>query len=168
MTRSPRIVENTESHSAEVGRQLRSLIAGFADSDGPHETAIPGLRFHRYSQRTGPSCSSFGPALSFVVQGAKRVTLATEKHDYDDDHYMLVSFDLPIFLGDPHVAATPEVPFLCLTLDLDLLGIADLLSHADPLLPHEVPAERGLAVGRMTSRTRRCAAALGTLARNAA
>jgi len=103
------------------------------------------VRFHRYSHPTNPSCNSFGPALSFVAQGAKRVTLGAEKYDYDDDHYLLVSFDLPVFWEIRR--ATPEVPFLCLTLDLDLLGIKDLLPHADPPVPHEVPTERGLQSG---------------------
>jgi AraC-like DNA-binding protein len=141
-------VENATYDRSALALDLRSVIARFADSDGPHDTAIEGLRFHRYSHPTKPSCSSFGPALSFVAQGAKRVTLGAEKHDYDDDHYLLVSFDLPMFWEIRR--ATPQVPFLCLTLDLDLLGIRDLLSHADPLVPHEVPTERGLAVGRMT------------------
>src|SRR5579872_3738298 len=141
-------VENRTNERSAIAQELRSVIARFADSDGPHDTAIEGLRFHRYSLPTKPSCSSFGPALSFVAQGAKRVTLGSEKHDYDDDHYLLVSFDLPIFWEIRR--ATPGIPFLCLTLDLDLLGIRDLLSHADPLVPHEVPTERGLAVGSMT------------------
>ncbi len=142
------ITENATGNRSAVALDLRSVIARFADSDGPHETAIEGLRFHRYSHPTSPSSGSYGPALSFVAQGAKRVTLGTETHDYDDDHYLLVSFDLPIFWEIRR--ATPEVPFLCLTLDLHLRDVADLLSHADLQGPQEVPTERGLAVGRLT------------------
>jgi AraC-like DNA-binding protein len=143
------ITKNGSPEGSATAQTLRSVIARFAESDGPHETAIGGLRFHRYSQPVGPSSSSVGPALSFVVQGAKRVTLGAERYDYDDDHYLLVSFDLPMFWEIRR--ATTDVPFLCMTLDLDLVGIADLLSRADPLIENEVPAERGLAVGRMTS-----------------
>src|ERR1022692_579245 len=101
-------VENTRRDRSAIALELGSIIARFADSDGAHETAIEGLRFHRWSQPTGASCGSYGPALSFVAQGAKRVTLGAEKHDYDDDHYLLVSFDLPIIWEIRR--ATPEVP----------------------------------------------------------
>jgi AraC-like DNA-binding protein len=131
-----------------VALELGSIIARFADSDGTHRTAVEGLRLHRWSQPTGASCNVCGPTLSFVAQGAKRVTLGDEQHDYDDDHYLLVSFDLPIVSEIRR--ATPEVPFLCLTLDLDLRGIADLLPHTDVAVPRDVPTERGLAVGRLT------------------
>jgi hypothetical protein len=81
-----RSLETTTYDRSAIAPDLRSVLARFADSDGPHETAIEGLRFHRYSHPTQPACSRFGPALSFVTQGEKRVTLGAEKYDYDDDH----------------------------------------------------------------------------------
>jgi AraC-like DNA-binding protein len=148
MTTALGSVESARHGPSAIALELGSIIARFADSDGAHETAIEGLLFHRWSAPTAASCGSYGPALSFVAQGAKRVTLGTEKHDYDDDHYLLISFDLPLISEIRR--ATPEVPFLCLTLELDLRGIADLLSHADLPVAREVPTERGLAVGRLT------------------
>ena len=127
---------NAKNDRSAVALELGSIIARFADSDGPHQTAIEGLRFHRWSQPTAASCNVCGPTLSFVAQGAKRVTLGDERHDYDDDHYLLVSFDLPIVSEIRR--ATPDTPFLCLTLDLDLRGIADLLSHSDVMVPRDV------------------------------
>jgi AraC-like DNA-binding protein len=138
----------TADDRAAPARDLRSIIARFAGSDGTHRTAIAGLRFHRWSQPTAASCNTYGPTLSFVAQGAKRVTLGDEKHDYDDEHYLLVSFDLPIVSEIRR--ATPSVPFLCLSLDLDLHGIADLLSDSDLRVPRDVPTDRGLAVGKVT------------------
>jgi AraC-like DNA-binding protein len=141
-------VQGTELGRSAVALELGSIIARFADSDGAHRTAIEGLSFHRWSRPTGLSCGSYGPALSFVAQGSKRVRLGAEKHDYDDDHYLLVSFDLPLMWEIRR--ATREAPFLCLTLDLDLRSIADLVLHTDDL-PREVPPQSGLAVGRLTA-----------------
>ena len=137
----------------KIGRSLIALelgknIARFADTDGAHDTPISGLRFHRWSQPPAASCNISRPILSFVAQGAKRVTLGNEARDYDDDHYLLVSFDLPIISEIRR--ATPEAPFLSLTLDLDLRSIADLMAHTEDRPSRDVPMERGLAVGRLT------------------
>jgi hypothetical protein len=40
---------------------LKSVIARFASSDGTYETAIDGLRFHRYSHPTRPLKSTTTP-----------------------------------------------------------------------------------------------------------
>ncbi len=144
-------VENSESPRYDrtaIALELRSVIARFAESDGPHQTAIAGLSLHRWSQPMEPANGSYGPAISFVAQGAKRVTLGAEQHDYDDDHYLLVSFDLPLTWEIRR--ATPETPFLCLTLDLDMRGIADLISGSELDTPKELPPHTGLAVGRLT------------------
>jgi len=136
--------QNQSSLASEVGR----IIARFADSDGAHDTPISGLAFHRWSQPTAASCNVCRPIVSFIAQGAKRVTLGDEARDYEHDHYLLVSFDLPIISEVRR--ATPEVPFLSLSLDLDLGIIADLMASTDDRLSRDVPTERGLAVGRLT------------------
>jgi AraC-like DNA-binding protein len=88
------------------------------------------------------------PILQFVAQGAKRVTLGDETRDYADDHYLLVSFDLPIISEVRR--ASPALPFLALSLDLDLGSIAELMTFTDDRSSRDVPTERGLAVGRLT------------------
>lgn len=148
MIQTLRTAERRQANRSAVALELGAIIARFADSDGTHITAVDGLRFHRWSRPTAASCTVYKPTLSFVAQGAKRVTLGDETHDYDDEHYLLVSFDLPIVSEIRR--ATPDEPFLCLTLDLDLREIADLMSRSDLQLSRDVPTERGLAVGRLT------------------
>jgi len=131
-----------------VASELAGIIARFTDTDGAHDTPVGGLLFHRWSQPTAASCNVCRPILSFVAQGAKRVTLGDEARDYEYDHYLLVSFDLPIISEIRR--ATPEEPFLSLSLDLDLGTIADLMAHTDVRPSRDVPTERGLAVGRVT------------------
>jgi AraC-like DNA-binding protein len=142
------ITESPEGDRSPIASEVGKIIARFADTDGAHETPISGLLFHRWSQPTAASCNICRPILSFVAQGAKRVTLGDEARDYEYDHYLLVSFDLPIISEIRR--ATPEVPFLSLSLDLDLGSIADLMAHTDDPLSRDVPTERGLAVGRLT------------------
>ncbi len=131
-----------------VSVELGEIIARFTDSDGAQATPIRGLTLHRWSQPTAASCNVCRPIVSFIAQGAKRFTLGDETRDYESDNYLLVSFDLPIISEVRR--ATPEAPFLSVSLDLDLAGIADLMVHADERLSRDVPTERGLAVGRVT------------------
>jgi AraC-like DNA-binding protein len=141
-------MKTAQTERSRIATELGTLIARFADGDGAHQTLISGLRLHRWSQPTAASCNIYHPILSFVAQGSKRVTLGNEAHDYDDDHYLLVSFDLPIISEVRR--ATPAVPFLSLTLDLDLATIADLMAHTDERSSRDIPTESGLAVGRLT------------------
>jgi len=142
------IMKEPEVARSHIALELGEIIARFADADGAHDTPISGLRLHRWSQPPAASCNVYRPIFSFVAQGAKRVTLGDEARDYDDDHYLLVSFDLPIISEIRR--ATPQVPFLSLTLDLDLGAIADLITHTAGRLSRDVPSERGIAVGRLT------------------
>jgi AraC-like DNA-binding protein len=141
-------VETRDGDRSPVATEVGKIIARFADGDGAHDTPIRGLVFHRWSRPTAASCNVYRPILSFVAQGAKRVALGDETRDYEYDQYLLVSFDLPIISEIRR--ATPEVPFLSLSLDLDLGSIADLMAHAGDLPSRDVPTERGLAVGRLT------------------
>jgi len=141
-------VETRTGDRSPIAWEIGKIIARFAETDGAHVTPISGLLLHRWSRPTAASCNVTGPILSFVAQGAKRVTLGDEARDYGYDRYLLVSFDLPIISEIRR--ATPEVPFLSLSLDLDLAGIADLMAHTDDRRSRDVLTERGLAVGRLT------------------
>jgi AraC-like DNA-binding protein len=145
-----RLLENRADDSrSPIASEVGRIIARFADTDGAHDTPIAGLRFHRWSQPTAASCNVLRPVLAFIAQGSKRITLGDEARDCDADQYLLNSFDLPIISEVRR--ATPQVPFLSLTLDLDLGGIVDLMAHTGERLSRDVPTGRGLAVGRVTA-----------------
>jgi AraC-like DNA-binding protein len=148
MLRTATTVKTLERGRSPIASELGKIIARFADGDGAHDTPISRLHFHRWSQPTAASCNVYRPTFSFVAQGAKRVTLGDEVRDYEHDHYLLVSFDLPIISEIRR--ATRDAPFLSLSLDLDLVSIADLMAQMDAGLSRDVPTERGLAVGRLT------------------
>ncbi len=141
-------MKTLEIDRSPIALEVGQVIARFADTDGAHQTPIKGLLFHRWSQPTAAACAVCRPILSFVAQGAKRVTLGDEVRDYEYDYYLLVSFDLPLISEIRR--ATPLVPFLSLSLDLDLGIIAELMAQTRDPASRDVPTERGLAVGRMT------------------
>lgn len=124
--------------------ELAQLVDRLTMSNGVFETANPGLALVRLSEAVGPMISVQEPALCVIVQGRKQVTLGEEQYIYDDEHYMLVSVDLPI--TGQVLEASPERPYLSLRLDLDLKIVADLLAAGAEVKPSE---GRALSVSRL-------------------
>jgi AraC-like DNA-binding protein len=78
-------------------------------------------------------------AICIVAQGAKRVVLDGATFDYDEDHLIVSSVDVPVSYH--LVRATAAAPFLCLRLALDPVRIAPLVPKVFPVgLPSKTPA----------------------------
>src|SRR6185312_6523338 len=99
---------------APAKRELVALLQRRTASEGQNETAIPALKFYRYSQPTEPANVLMEPAVYVVVQGRKRVTVGGRSYVYDPSRYLAVSVDLPA-VGYV-LEASPEKPYLCMTL----------------------------------------------------
>lgn len=126
-------------------RKLAAAIARFAGTAGVHQTVLPGLRLSRRDGPTTPTALFYSPALTLVAQGAKEVQFAGRSYTYDQAHYLLTSFDLPV--SSRVSTASREMPFLCLSLELDLKLAGELMVEM-PALPTQ-PAGSGLAVSRI-------------------
>ncbi len=138
-----------QERSAMAARQqdLAERVARLAPVDGVHPAPVPGLHLVRASAPTLMMPSVYQPCLCVVVQGRKRAQLNEEVFHYDALNYLVVSVTLP--MRGQVLEASPERPYLCLRLDLDLDEIARLLLElgdrgAAPLAP-----DRGLFVARM-------------------
>jgi AraC-like DNA-binding protein len=60
----------------------------------------------------------------------KRVVSGSDVHVYDAAHYLVTSVDVP--MAHQVLAASPEKPFMSLTLELDVMVLAELLMNAPP------------------------------------
>ncbi len=130
-------------------RELSTILAQFARTNGLHTTDIPGLTLFRQNCRSSPACGIYQPSLILVAQGAKRALLADEVYNYDQMHYLITSVDLPIL---SHVTrATPEVPYLCVTLRIEPRFLAELIAQMDVRGPSAIPTSRGIAASRITA-----------------
>lgn len=130
-------------------RELAGIIARHTPGDGSHATAVPSLSLHRRSGPTEPMCALYQPALTVAVQGAKRVVLGGRPYLYDSGHYLVTSIDLPV--AAQVVQASPEVPNLCLALDLDARRMSALMSETALPRPRAAPLERGLSVSPLSA-----------------
>lgn len=89
----------------------------------------------------------YEPALCLVAQGRKRVVLDEVAYVYDSSQYVVVTVDLPL-LGSI-LEASEERPFLCVSLNLDLKVLSELLiEHGGNVPP--VESRLGLILGDVT------------------
>ena len=68
-----------------------------------------------------------------MVQGRKQVVLGNETYVYDRARYLAVSMELPV-MGNV-LEATPEVPYLCMTLRVDPRELAALIVETGRPVP---------------------------------
>ncbi|MFC0011926.1 AraC family transcriptional regulator [Devosia nitrariae] len=104
---------------------LSQAIAQFCEVDGIHATALDRLQLVRMSQPTQPVHGIHRPAVCIVAQGRKQVMLGDAPFTYGGEHCLVVSVDLPI-VGHV-IEATPELPYLCLRLELDSALLSEII-----------------------------------------
>jgi len=114
-----------DQDSAPIQRPdgLAAAVAELAQSDGDHQTQIPGLNLYRRSFVTDPLPCIYGLGLGLTVQGRKRVMLGDEVFHFAPGHSLLTTVDLPV---TSHVSeASAAEPFLGMALALDAQAILE-------------------------------------------
>ncbi len=130
----------------EQMKELAELIERNVTTDGTHETSIAGLRFVRSSRISEPVYSVYEPSLCVVAQGSKLVLLGEESYKYDSASYLTASVHLPI--TGQIVKATPEKPYLCVHLQLEMSQIFEVVQSSNQEKPNSSPG-RGLVISRI-------------------
>jgi AraC-like DNA-binding protein len=119
-----------------------------------HETVIPELKLYRFSRPTDPLHVLYEPAVFVVVQGRKHVTLGDQTYVYDRSQYLTCSMDLPV-VGKV-VEASPEEPYLCMTLAVDPRDLAGLIVEMRRQLPRDDHDGRALYVSPLPAPLLEC------------
>lgn len=108
-------------------REMASIIARFASSDGEYTTTISSLFFNRRSSPTQPIHAAQWPCFALVVQGAKSLKLGSEVYRYGVGDYLVVSLDLPVA---SHVTeASAELPHLGLGMSISPDRLKEVLGR---------------------------------------
>ena len=137
-----------ESGVAARQQSLAAIIERYCGGvDGLRETPVPGLAFFRASQPQGPMCGVYRSVLAIIPQGAKRVVLGDEAYEYDRDHYLLTSVDLPV-MGQVTQASAGR-PYLCFILDIDPRKVTELLGSLDFSAVATATTARGMGVSAL-------------------
>lgn len=95
-------------------------------------TPIEGLMLSRQDSVSHAESCFYQPMIAIVVQGFKRSMLTNAEYNYGAKHCMVVSLDMP---GVYHITeASPEEPFLSISIKLDKYIISQLLTEL-PVAP---------------------------------
>ena len=114
--------DRAQANQAELAQRIARAIR----SDGGAEP-LKGLRLFRSSRPTKLHSVST-PSFCVIAQGSKEVFLANESYQYDPAHYLLYTAELPILVQITD--ASPEQPYLSLSLDLDSVLVGSVLVEA--------------------------------------
>ncbi|MCA9886587.1 MAG: AraC family transcriptional regulator, partial [Anaerolineae bacterium] len=115
-------MDRAQANQAELAQRIARAIR----SDGGAEP-LKGLRLFRSSRPTKLHSVST-PSFCVIAQGSKEVFLANESYQYDPAHYLLYTAELPILVQITD--ASPEQPYLSLSLDLDSVLVGSVLVEA--------------------------------------
>ncbi|WP_041743264.1 AraC family transcriptional regulator [Collimonas fungivorans] len=150
MENSGTIKDSGADHLVSIKQlELARLIEQYTVIDGTHQTAIAPLNLVRLSQPSAPAHGLHKPALCIIAQGQKQAMLADEVYIYNSAQYLVVSVDLPV-MG--HVTqATPELPYLCLRLDLEPKEIGDMIMTGEVRAKKPDLPARGMFVSKANS-----------------
>ncbi len=110
---------------------LRSALLKWLPSQARLETAVSGLAISRFDEEVSSSRCFYTPMVALVVQGFKYSVIGDYEANYGELHCVTVGIDMP---GVYHIKdASPDAPFLSLSVKLDRRIIAQLMTE-DPSL----------------------------------
>lgn len=87
-------------------------------------TQLPNLSVFKRTEKMTPSVCLIQPSVVAVVQGVKQMWLAGQGYQYDVDHYLLTSVELPGY--SEVLQATKEQPCLGFSYAIDFALVAEL------------------------------------------
>ncbi len=138
MIESSREFRSTEP---ELGR----LIRLYAQTDGVHPTAVPGLFMIRESTVSEPIARVNEVSFCLIAQGEKEVWLGEQSFRYGPGNYIVASVELPV--TGQVMLASPDFPYLALKLEFSPTEVLEALSGTDaqPVLGRN--ARRAMFIG---------------------
>ncbi|MBW6423485.1 AraC family transcriptional regulator [Rhizobium sp. XQZ8] len=104
--------------------EIRDLVSRNA-AGRRTETAVPRLAIMKGDNPTGMMPSVYEPMLCLVLQGSKCVVIGDQAMHYDSASYFVSSVEIPA--SGQIVDASPERPYLALSLTLNMTAIAEIL-----------------------------------------
>jgi AraC-like DNA-binding protein len=137
--------ENDDTRIARINRLLKEKLLRRLPEPGRYPTAIEGFMIaRRHDARELENCV-YRPLVAVVLQGSKRSVIGSEEYRYGENHCLVIGVDVP---SANHVlVASPEKPFLAVTLDLDRYLITQLGAEIPPRLGNG--STKGMAVAEV-------------------
>ncbi|MFV1849500.1 MAG: AraC family transcriptional regulator [Porticoccaceae bacterium] len=142
------VQEKTGSTGGFTQSALASRIAKWTTGVNAVSDLVPGLTLHRWETPTEQTSYMLAPSICLIGQGRKRVMLGEDIFEYDAHRFLITSIDLPVVSNI--IEATPDQPYLGLTLDLDIRSMAQMILNTEMPSPRPLSDRRGIAVSQVT------------------
>ena len=135
---------NERERLAKTNSLLKEKLLHWMPEPGRYPTAIEGFMISRRHDAKELENCVYKPLVAVVLQGSKRSVIGSEEYRYGENHCLVIGVDLP---SANHVLdASPEKPFLAVTLDLDKYLITQLAAEIPPSSRLENGSYKGMAV----------------------
>lgn len=128
---------------------LADLIQGQIGQQQRLETQITGLSLHRWTHATEPASYMMAPSICLVGQGRKRLFLGDDTFVFDRHSFLITSVNLPVVAQV--LEASPEQPYLGLTMELDLRAISELMLDNPSSIKSSADDRLSVAVNKLPS-----------------
>ncbi len=133
---------------------LAGHIAHWTGALNRLDTAVPGLTLHRWTAPTEATSYVLPPSVCLIGQGRKLTVVGEESYVYDAQTYLITSVDLPVVARI--LEASEEVPYLGLSLELDLRTISHLILAHDVSAAPRGENRMGIAVSQVSTELLDC------------
>ena len=128
-----------EAEVIEKRKVLKSLILRWIGDAGRFETSIEGLFFVQVCSDNRLISTCYVPSLCLIVQGAKRLMVGGASIEYDENHYLVSSRDVPV-IAQPF-GMTEDHPYLALVFQFDLNLLSRFMAEIPVETSDQVMAE---------------------------
>lgn len=132
---------------SDIHNRLVERVAQWAENHNSPVTAIPELTIFKQPEPTDTISFMHTPSVCLIVQGRKRVMLGEDAFIYDPQNYLITSVHLPTVVQV--LEASPEKPYLGLTLEIDTRDVSQLMAEGNLPAPRPQHSVRGMATGRI-------------------
>lgn len=130
------------------------FMASRGGGQGQFDTGMPGVHLVRSFQAIPAVPNIYRPSLCVVFKGAKEIMFGTTRLDYAEMECLIVNVDVPA-LGKM-VGATPESPYIGMTLEFDTAILREVLQQVPSLPKAASSASPSLFVGQIDSSLADC------------
>lgn len=110
-----------------INARLKEKILKWLPQHELISTPIDGVMFGRQNETTKTENCFYQPTAALVIQGTKRSRIGSVEYCYKPYHYMVAGVDMPS--TNYIVDATPDKPFLAISIKLDRYLIAQLMAE---------------------------------------
>ncbi|HVO67872.1 MAG TPA: AraC family transcriptional regulator [Syntrophales bacterium] len=141
------MTERNHAGLARINNLLKEKLLRWMPEPGRYPTAIEGLMISRRHDAKELENCVYRPLVAVVVQGSKRSVIGSEEYRYGENHCLVIGVDIPS--ANHVIVASPEQPFLAVTLDLDKYLITQMAAEIPPSSRLGNDAYRGMAVAEV-------------------